>query len=147
MSVGPGMMCPMPGEIGETKDVGFEIGVSRRIPFDRHAVWELLVSPEGQAVWVGPGVTLEPVRGFRYQSDDGTTGEVRSFRELDRIRLTWRPAGWDHDSTVQVTVSGPEHATTLRFHQEWLADGAERERQRAYWTAVLDRLVATLEQR
>jgi len=132
-------------QIGETKDAGFEIGVSRTVPLPRHVVWDFLASPRGQAVWLGPGATLAAQRGHRYRTADGTTGEVRSFRDLDRIRLTWRPAGWDHDTTMQVTVSGPaEHATVLRFHQEWLADRAERERQRAHWREVMDRVVAAL---
>jgi uncharacterized protein YndB with AHSA1/START domain len=131
-------------EVGQTRDVGFEIGVSRTVPLPRQVVWDFLTSPDGQAVWLGPGARLAPERGHRYETADGTGGEVRSFRELDRIRLTWRPAGWSHDTTVQVTVSGPEHATVLRFHQEWLADGAERERQREHWKAVMDRVVAAL---
>jgi uncharacterized protein YndB with AHSA1/START domain len=130
--------------VGETKDVGFEIGVSRTIPFPRQVVWDFITSPEGQAIWLGPGARLAPERGHRYETADGTGGEVRSFRELDRIRLTWRPAGWSHDTTVQVTVSGPAHATVLRFHQEWLADAAERERQRAHWKAVMERVLAAL---
>ena len=132
-------------EIGETRDVGFEIGVSRTVPFPRAAVWDFVASPRGQAVWLGPGAVLAPARGQRYRTADGSTGEVRSFREHDRIRLTMRPAGWDHDTTVQVTVSGPtEHATVLRFHQERLADAAERERQRGHWREVMDRVVAAL---
>src|SRR6266545_534934 len=125
--VGPrGHDGAMTQEIGQTRDVGFEIGVSRTIPFTRRVVWDFLATPE---------------RGHRYRTTDGTVGEVRSFRELDRIRLTWQPAGWDHDTTIQVTVSGSAaHATVLRFHQEWLADGQERERQRAHWRAVMDRM-------
>ncbi len=138
----------MTQEIGQTRDVGFEIGVSRTIPFTRRVVWDFLASPEGHAVWLGPGAVLAPERGHRYRTTDGTVGEVRSFRELDRIRLTWQPAGWDHDTTIQVTVSGSAaHATVLRFHQEWLADGQERERQRAHWRAVMDRMVAALDAR
>jgi len=132
-------------EIGETRDVGFEIGVSRTVPFPRAAVWDFIASPRGQEVWLGRGAELVPEPGQRYRTADGTTGEVRSFHERDRIRLTMRPAGWDHDTTVQVTVSGPvEDATVLRFHQERLADAAERERQRAHWRAVIDRVVAAL---
>jgi uncharacterized protein YndB with AHSA1/START domain len=139
------MMAGMAQEIGETRDVGFEIGVSRTVRFPRRVVWDFLAGPRGSAVWLGPGAVLGTQRGSRYRTADGTTGGVRSFRELDRIRLTWRPAGWDHDTTVQVTVSGPATgATVLRFHQERLADGAERERQRAHWKAVMDRVVAAL---
>jgi hypothetical protein len=60
------------------------------------------------------------------------------------VRLTWRPAGWDHDTTVQVALSPAASGTTIRFHQERLADAGERERQRAHWAGVLDRLVAQL---
>jgi hypothetical protein len=62
------------------------------------------------------------------------------------IRLTMRPDGWDHDTTVQVTVSrsGPDR-TVLRFHQEWLADAEERERQRDHWRAVLAAMRSALD--
>jgi len=32
----------------------------------------------------------------------------------------------------------------LRFHQEWLADDGERERQRAHWKAVMERVATAL---
>jgi hypothetical protein len=35
----------------------------------------------------------------------------------------------------------------VRFHQERLADAAEREQQRAHWRAVLDAVVAALANR
>ncbi|GAA5159640.1 MULTISPECIES: SRPBCC domain-containing protein [Amycolatopsis] len=69
---------------------------------------------------------------------------MRSYHSLDRIRLTWRPPDWEHDSTVQVTVRTTGGKTTLRFHQERLADVGERARQRAYWTDVVERIGETL---
>ena len=114
-------------QIGETQDAGFEIGVSRTVPFPRAVVWDFLASPGGQAVWLGPGAALVPQRGQRYRTADGTTGEVRSYRELDRIRLTMRPAGWDHDTTVQVTVSGAGRAR----HRAAVPPGMARRRGRA----------------
>ncbi len=56
------------------------------------------------------------------------------------VGITWRPPGWSHDSTVQVALSGGSRSTTVRFHQERLANSTERERQRDHWRAVLDRL-------
>ena len=40
-------------EVGRTKDAGFQIGVSRTVPHDAAAVWELLTSSVGLAVWLG----------------------------------------------------------------------------------------------
>ncbi|WP_307849590.1 SRPBCC family protein [Qaidamihabitans albus] len=123
---------------GETKDVGYQIGVSKTVPYSVAEVWRFLVSPAGVALWLGEGAALEPRKAAPYETAAGTTGEVRSFRERDRVRLTWRPRDWDHDTTVQVAVSASGAGrTVLRFHQEWLADADERARQREHWRAVL----------
>src|SRR5688500_8316452 len=97
-------------EVGQTKDAGWEIGVSVTVDHPLDRVWSLVRSPEGQALWIGPGAELVPEKGAAYRTSDGTVGEVRSVRDSDRIRLTMRPKGWDHDTTVQVTVSrsGPD---------------------------------------
>jgi uncharacterized protein YndB with AHSA1/START domain len=131
--------------VGLTQDAGWEIGVSRTVAAPREVVWDLLVSDEGRALWLGAGATPATEKGAPWSADDGTAGELRSFRPPERIRLTWRPPGWDHDSTVQVVVTakGPDR-TVINFHQERLAGAAEREHQRAHWSAVLDRLVGEL---
>jgi len=126
--------------VGKTKDAGWQIGVSRAFPCTVEQAWALLTSEAGLATWLGVGAVLQPVRGAPYTTTDGTTGEVRSFRPHDRIRLTWQPPGWPHDSTVQVALSAGARSTTVRFHQERLASGTEREHQREHWRAVLDQL-------
>jgi uncharacterized protein YndB with AHSA1/START domain len=130
--------------IGQTKDVGFQIGVSRTIPFSAATVWDFLVSSAGLAVWLGEGARLVPEKGARYETTNGTVGEVRSFRYRDRIRLTWRPADWDHDSTVQVAMVDRGDRTRLVFHQEWLAGPEERLRQRTHWQGVLAKVIDAL---
>jgi hypothetical protein len=100
--------------VGRTKDAGWEIGVSRTVPLELSQVWARLEDP---AAWLGEAV------------DD-----VRSFRPLDRIRVGWR------GTIVQVVVRPAKTGTRVTFHQERMADAEERERQRAHWSAVLDRL-------
>jgi uncharacterized protein YndB with AHSA1/START domain len=128
--------------IGQTKDVGFNIGVSKTLPFPAEVVWAAVMSPEGIALWLGEGATL--TKGTRYETTDGTVGEVRSLHELDRVRLTWHPRDWDHESTVQVAISGRGDKTMLRFHQERLAGPEERARQRDHWREVMDSIVDLL---
>ncbi|WTW92560.1 SRPBCC domain-containing protein [Streptomycetaceae bacterium NBC_01309] len=134
----------MTREIGKTQDVGYQIGVSKTLPYPASVVWEFLTDDDGLAVWLGPGAELGHDKGTPYRTDDGTRGELRSRREMDRVRLTWRPADWDHDTTVQVAIRASGEKTMLRFHQEWLADGRERERQREHWKAVMDAVVEAL---
>ena len=130
---------------GETQGAGWQIGVSRTVAAPLPEVWELLTGPRGLRIWLGAGVVLPTRAGEPYETAEGVRGEVRSYRPNDRIRLAWQPSGWSHDSTVQVALQDKGDRTVVRFHQERLADGAERERQRAHWTSVIDRLEAELD--
>jgi uncharacterized protein YndB with AHSA1/START domain len=136
----------MTSDVGHTQGAGWEIGVSRTVPFAREHVWDVVTSPTGLAIWLGEGAKLEPDKGTPYETNDGTTGEVRGYREQDRVRVTHRFPGAAEETTVQVTVSDAASGkTVLRFHQERMASREERERQRRHWEGVMQRLVAALE--
>ncbi|GLY64627.1 SRPBCC domain-containing protein [Amycolatopsis taiwanensis] len=132
-------------EVGRTRDAGWQIGVSKTIDCPVEEVWDFITSPAGIAIWLGEGVTVLSEHGAGYETTTGIHGATRSFRELDRIRLTWQPPGWSHDTTLQLAVrpAGAGRAM-LRVHQERLADAAERERQRRHWQGVIAALVAAL---
>jgi uncharacterized protein YndB with AHSA1/START domain len=119
-------------QVGLTEDAGWQIGVQRTVRAPIEEVWDYLTSPVGQDVWVGEGARLGEVLGESYDADDGTHGELRSRRRHDRIRLTWWPTGWDHDSTVQVTVRATQKGTAIRFHQERLTSADERAQMRSH---------------
>jgi uncharacterized protein YndB with AHSA1/START domain len=130
---------------GLTKDAGWEIGVSKTVPYPAEQVWQLLTSRRGIRLWLGE-TELGTNRGDRYETADGTVGELRGYRPNDRLRLTWRPPGWDHDSTVQLTVTAQgDGRSVLRFHQERLADETERSRQRDHWRAVMTQILDALD--
>jgi uncharacterized protein YndB with AHSA1/START domain len=132
-------------EVGRTRDAGWQIGVSKTIDRAVGDLWGFLTSPAGIAIWLGDGVSVLPEPGADYETGAGVRGETRSFHELDRIRLTWQPADWNHDTTLQLVVtSAGEGRSRLTVHQERLADAAERERQRRHWRAVVNDLVAAL---
>ncbi|TWD83626.1 activator of Hsp90 ATPase-like protein [Kribbella amoyensis] len=128
--------------VGLTKDAGWNIGVSKTLPYSVPELWEFVTSPAGIALWLGEGVEL--VTGAEYETADGTRGEVRSRRERDRVRLTWHPADWSYESTVQVAVVAAGAKSVLRFHQERLMSSDDRERQRAHWQQVMAAVVARL---
>jgi uncharacterized protein YndB with AHSA1/START domain len=135
----------MPGghsEVGKTADAGYQIGVSRTIPFAEEAVWGLLLSPEGQAVWLGGPIEVE--QGAKYSLADGARGEVRVYTPWSHIRLTWQPPGWARPSLIQVRVIPAKTGTTLSFHQEHLRDGAARSQMKARWERVIEELTEKL---
>ena len=131
--------------VGRTKDAGWQIGISKTIDRPLGEVWDFITSSEGVAIWLGEGVTALSELGAGYDTTAGVRGETRSFRELDRLRLTWQPADWSHETTLQLTVSSAgEGRTRLGVHQERLANAAEREQQRLHWKGVITELVAAL---
>lgn len=131
--------------VGKTKDAGWQIGVSVTVGRPAEEVWRRLVSPAGIALWLGEDVAFRGLKKEAYETADGVTGELRSFRPNDRIRLTWRPAHWDHDSTVQIALEDKGERTGIRFHQERLSGAAERESQRRHWKRIAADFAALLD--
>jgi uncharacterized protein YndB with AHSA1/START domain len=129
---------------GLTKDAGWEIGVSRTFPVPLEHAWDFLTSPAGARLWLGDGATVPTEKGEPIVSAAGGEGELRSLRRKDRVRLRWKAPGWDHETVVQIAVRGDETKTSIRFHQEWLANAEEREQQRAHWSSVLDQVEKAL---
>lgn len=130
--------------VGLTRDAGWQIGVQRSIPAPVGDVWDFLTSPDGLDLWLGPGARPTLETGSPYRTADGTEGRVRSVRPGDRLRVSWRPADWDHDSIVQVAVAPNVTGTAVRFHQERLSGPDERSEMRAHWTRVLGTLAHAL---
>ncbi len=129
---------------GKTKDAGWQIGVSTTLDHSIDDVWKLLASDEGVGIWLGDGVSLDGSAGQTYETVDGIVGEVRSYHVKNRIRLTWQPKDWTHDTTVQLAVTAKDAKTTLRLHQERLDSSAEREQQRSHWKNIAEQLSARL---
>ncbi len=128
--------------VGLTKDAGWQIGVSRTVPHAIDDVWQAVITNAGD--WLGPGATLPDQRGDQWAAADGSNGELRSRRERDRVRVTYRARGDTRETTVQVTVRATATGTVLRFHQERMLNAAERERRRAHWEHIIAQLRATL---
>lgn len=133
--------------VGKTKDAGWQIGVSLTVHRPAVEVWDWLVSREGLATWLGEGVAFDGIKGEHYETANGTHGELRSYRPLDRIRLTWQPPDWHHDSTVQIAIDDKGDRTRIVFHQERLTDAEERTKQRAHWKSVSTEVASHLGER
>ena len=124
--------------VGQTKAVGFQIGVRRTFALPLEAAWQLIVSAEGMSIWLGHSDLAELRAGEQYCTADGIAGEIRVVNRAENIRLTWKPEGWDKPSTLQIrTIASGSDKTTISFHQEKLRDAAAREEMKARWEQAL----------
>ncbi len=125
--------------IGKTKTQGWEIGVRRTFPVGLGKLWEMLTTQPGLGYWLGIDVTADFKKGDTYKTKEGTTGDIRSYEAGSLIRMTWQPADWDFQSTLQIRAIPAKKGTTLSFHHEKLQDDVQRERMKAHWSAVMDK--------
>jgi uncharacterized protein YndB with AHSA1/START domain len=131
--------------VGKTKSQGWEIGVRRTFSISPRHAWELLMTQPGLGHWLGHGVKPDFAKGKSYKTDEGTTGEIRSYSEGSLIRLTWQPAKWDFASTLQIRVQPAKIGATISVHHEKLDDGERREAMRKHWSDALDKLGKLIE--
>jgi uncharacterized protein YndB with AHSA1/START domain len=120
---------------GLTKDAGWELGVRQTVPAPIDAVWSYLTG-EGLPVWLGEIDALPTEKGAAYETRDGVRGTVRSITDARKMRLSWQPDDWPHDTILQVTVKEAATGTTVGFHHEKLADRDERKLMLGHWKRV-----------
>jgi len=129
-----------PKIIGQTKTVGFQVGVRRMFPISQEEAWNLVTSQDGLNVWLGESMSIILEPGQNYITKLGS-GEIRVVKPLQQLRLTWQKVGWEKASTVQVRIiPGASNKTTISFHQEKLSDQNVREEMKKYWEKVLTEL-------
>jgi uncharacterized protein YndB with AHSA1/START domain len=123
---------------GQTKDAGWEVGVRKTVDAPAPTVWAFLLGA-GLPLWLGR-TTLALEKGAAYETDDDIRGTVLSYTEGLRVRLSWQPGEWNHDSTLQLTVRAAETGTTIAFHQERLSGREERKIMLGHWKDVVQEL-------
>ncbi len=110
---------------GETKDVGWQVGVRRTLPIGLTKAWDLLTSQPWLHRWSGLAVL------------DRDDPAVRSLTPQRVIRVR-RP-----HSLVQLRVQSAATGTTIAFHEEHLPDQQTRILRKAHWAQLLDDLEST----
>jgi uncharacterized protein YndB with AHSA1/START domain len=132
--------------VGQTADVGFQVGAQRSVPTTAGRLWDVLTTqPE---LWLGAGaaVVFEPGRRYEVlpgESGTGASGEIRVVKPGNRIRMTWQPEGWPEPAMLQITLSPAAPARTrLNVHVEKLPDAETREAMRERMRAAMERVAA-----
>ena len=130
--------------VGQTKDVGFQIGVRKTFSVSPETAWNFLFSEKGLALWLGK-IELEDIDLEKpYKTKDGIEGKINTFNPYSHIRLTWKPTHWTNMSTVQIRVIDTKGKTTISFHQDKLIDSDQRNEMKKHWGNVLAKIETEL---
>jgi uncharacterized protein YndB with AHSA1/START domain len=131
--------------VGQTKNVGFQIGIRRTFPISVEKAWDLLFTDNGLKIWLGELIS----GGFSihqgYQTKEGTIGHIKVLKPLSHIRLTWQKHDWQNISTLQIRIIATKSGTTISFHQEKLLDANQREEMKKHWENILMKLTGEIE--
>ncbi len=131
--------------VGQTRDVGFNVGARHTFPLTTEQAWDWVTSAAGVKLWLGNVVGgLPRTPGDRYATRDGATGELRVFEPGSHLRLTWHPKDWKRASLIQVRVRPAVGGATIAFHQEHLSGVRARTEMKKRWLTVLNELEAVL---
>lgn len=120
---------------GRNRGDSFDVGVRQTVATPLPAVWEFLVG-EGLPLWLGE-TELPHDQNAEYETADGVRGIIHRYAENSRVKLTWRPSDWPHNSTLTVGVKKADAGTTITISHEGLADRDERFMMLGHWKAVV----------
>ncbi len=126
-------------DLGERQQGDFQTSASRTFKCSNAELWKFLFDAEGLAIWLGTA-TLSLKNKTTYRTVAGVTGELRTFKENQRARITWKKFGWDKPSTLQIMLYDKGDKCSLNIHHEQLPTAADRDELRAYWSEVLTKL-------
>lgn len=120
---------------GKTKDAGWELGVRTTVAAPIDEVWAFLLG-DGLPLWLGDIAALPSETGQPYATKDGVRGTVRGRKDGSRLRISWQPDDWPHDSILQLTVKAAPTGTTIGIHHEQLENREERNLMLGHWKNV-----------
>lgn len=131
--------------IGQTKDVGFQIGIRRTFSISSKKTWDFLFSDKGLKIWLGELISGDLSINQDYQTKEGITGCIKVFKPFSHIRLTWKKNEWQNVSTLQIRIIVSKSGTTISFHQEKLLDNNQRAEMKKHWENILSKLTDKIE--
>lgn len=126
--------------VGQTKDVGFQIGVRRTFSFSGDLAWDFLFLDEGLLIWLGKIDSDDIAPDNSYKTKEGIEGKISVLKPYSHIRLTWKRKDWENVSTLQIRVIPAKEKTTISFHQDKLMNSGQREEMKSYWNKILEEI-------
>lgn len=123
----------------ETSETG-SVRVTRVVKQPVKAVWDVLMTPAGEAALLGEGGELGN-KGDSWKAVDGTCGVTRSFHPLEQIRFSWH----ENEDAPATLVDFQLHkvddsSTELSLEHLNLPAGSDYAKLKKRWDDTLQRI-------
>lgn len=128
---------------GRNRGDSFDVGVRQSVAVPLDAAWAFLVGP-GLPLWLGE-TELPTNQNDTYETEDGVRGVIHRYAENEKVKLTWRPADWPHNTTLTIAVKQADGHIVVSINHDGLADREERSMMLGHWKNVLADVVNRLE--
>jgi activator of HSP90 ATPase len=130
--------------IKKTKDLGYQISVSKVFPLPTHKMWDFLLSDLGIATWLGK-ISLEDFElQKQFVTDKGVEGKLTVFVPDCHLRFKWKPSNWDKQSTVELRVKNSKGKSSVIFHHTGFYKIELQEELRQYWKEIITKMIDEL---
>ncbi|HEU0239390.1 MAG TPA: SRPBCC family protein [Micromonosporaceae bacterium] len=113
-------------------------------------VWLALTEPEALMAWFWPArmatkVTADVRTGGRFRIDAtaggfAASGTYQEVTPMQRLVMTWRWDGEEHDSLVTIELTANDDRTDLVLRHDLLPSAQSRDDHEQGWNDCLDRL-------
>jgi len=127
-------------QVGQTKHVGFQFGLRKSFKVPVKDAWDFMFSKQGVNTWLGE-LKGDLALNKPYKTKSEIEGVVRVFTLDSHIRLSWKLKEWDNLSLVQLRIFGNERKATISFHQEKLANAAQRIEVELHWNNIMSKIL------
>ncbi len=121
----------------KTKNLGFQVSVSKIFTVNPETMWEFILSEEGLAVWLGK-ISIEE---FEIQKPficpDGTEGKLTVFKPDCHIRLQFKPKHWQKYAIIELRITRIKGRAAMVIHQTNFFEEAKIEEMRSYWKGII----------
>lgn len=130
--------------IKESKDLGYQVSVSKVFPFSTEIMWEFLLSENGIAIWLGKINLYDFELQKQFVTDEGIEGKLTVFVPDCHLRFKWKPSNWKKQSTVELRVKNSKGKASVIFHHTGFYKIEQQEELRQYWKSIVTKMIDEL---